>query len=161
LADRMASEVRFEIGQIDGLLGTYCSLLQQPADAVPGPVELAAIGSVLHSFYNGLENVLLAIAKGLGEPLPESAQWHRDLLRQMTRQTDDRPSVLSDETARALAEYLAFRHFYRHSYSFHLDWSKLQGLVGSLHATWATVRAQLSAFLDQVCKPPGDTQQDL
>ncbi len=50
------SQVENEIAQIDQLLLYYVDLLEEASEKVPGRVEMAAIASVLHSFYNGLEN---------------------------------------------------------------------------------------------------------
>jgi len=55
----------------------------------------------------------------------------------MTRQTPTRTQVISAEVALRLADYLGFRHFYRHSYSFALDWSELEDLVTAVQEVWS------------------------
>ena len=143
----------FEIGQIDQLLAVYADLVERVQQRPPDLVEITALASVLHSFYNGLENIFLSIAKGLDEQVPIGDQWHRDLLIHMTRETRDRGSVISTALAKKLADYLGFRHFYRHSYSFFLEWDKLQGLVTSLREVWGQVKEALHAFLERL-RPP-------
>jgi hypothetical protein len=147
LADNVVSPVTFEIGQIDQLLAVYADLADRVQQRPPDLVEITAIASVLHSFYNGLEHIFLSIAKGLDQQVPTGDQWHRDLLIHMTRETANRGSVISTALARKLADYLGFRHFYRHSYSFFLEWDKLQGLVMSLREVWAQVKEDLRIFL--------------
>ena len=150
LADNVVSQVTFEIGQIDQLLAVYADLVERVQQRPPDLVEITAIASVLHSFYNGLENIFLSITKGLDEQVPIGDQWHRDLLIHMTRVTATRGRVISTTLAQKLADYLGFRHFYRHSYSFFLEWGKLQGLVTSLREVWAQVKEDLHAFLGRL-----------
>lgn len=121
MAENVASQVKLEIGQIDQLLVAYADLFDIVYQRAPDMIEIAALASVLHSFYNGLENVFLSIAKGIDQKVPTGSQWHRDLLLQMTQRTVNRGPVISTELAQKLADYLGFRHFYRHTYSFFLE----------------------------------------
>lgn len=150
MAEKVASQVTFEISQIDQLLAAYAELWERAHENTPDLVEMTAMASVLHSFYNGLENIFLSIAKGLDQGVPNSAQWHRDLLVQMTQETTNRPKVISSELVQKLTDYLGFRHFYRHSYSFFLDWNELENLVSSLPDVWDHTRKALQDFLDSV-----------
>lgn len=111
LGKQIMAQVEFEIGQIDQLLEAYADLFVQAQQTQPGLVETTALASVLHSFYNGLENIFLAIAKGIDGNVPSGDHWHRRLLTQMTEAMPDRAPVLKVDTARRLADYLGFRHF--------------------------------------------------
>jgi hypothetical protein len=105
---------------------------------------------VLHSFYNGLENIFLSIAKGIDQKVPTGAQWHRDLLNQMAEATSGRGPVLTIETTHRLANYLAFRYFYQHSYSFLLSWEEMQKLVTELAEVWNQTKQGLQLFLSSL-----------
>lgn len=150
MAEEVISQVKFEIEQIDQLFQFYADLLAQARKGQPNLVEVTALASVLHSFYNGLENIFLSIAKGIDANVPEGAQWHRDLLNQMTTSTPNRESVLTEEMARRLSDYLGFRHFYRHTYSFFLDWEEMEKLVTPLEEVWGQTRGELWAFLNSL-----------
>jgi len=152
LVESVVSQVEFEIGQIDHLFESYADLLEQAQGKAPALVEVTAVGSVLHSFYNGLENIFLSIAKRIDRDVPAGAQWHRDLLTRMTEATPGRGPVLIVDTAHQLANYLAFRHFYRHSYSFFLDWDELEELVTPLAEVWERTKDELQRFLDSLNK---------
>jgi len=147
LAKKVASQVQFGIGQIDQLLETYANLLEHTLESPPDLVEVTALGSVLHSFYNGLESIFLSIAKEVDARVPTGAHWHRDLLSQMAESTHGRGPVLTPEMVSRLADYLGFRHFYRHSYSFCLEWDELAKLVMSLEDVWEQAREELQVFL--------------
>lgn len=146
--EKVASQISFEIGQIDELLESYSELLKRTQTETPNLVEITALASVLHSFYNGLENIFLTVAKKIDQKVPKTTQWHRDLLTQMTKTTSKRGQVLTTDTANGLADYLGFRHFYRHSYSFFLEWDELNKLVGPLDETWKRVKKELQVFLE-------------
>lgn len=136
--------------QIDQLLDSYTDLLTRSQKSTPNLVEITAIASVLHSFYNGIENIFLSIAKRLDEYVPNGFQWHRDLLIQMTQKTPKRNQVISEEMAQELADYLGFRHFYRHSYSFFLEWGEVEKLVILLQKTWMQLKEELNQFVSSL-----------
>ncbi len=148
MVKKVISRVKFDIGQVDHLLESYADLLERSQRSTLDLVEVTAIASVLHSFYNGLENIFLVIAKGIDSDIPTGNQWHRDLLTRMTEPTSNREAVLTIKTAHRLADYLGFRHFYRHSYSFFLKWGELEKLVTSLGEVWKQTKAELELFLD-------------
>jgi len=108
---------------------------------------MTATASVLHSFYNGIENLFLSIARRIDKIVPSDSHWHRDLLIQMTTDSDTRQSVISTDSKEKLADYLGFRHFYRHSYSFLLEWNELKKLVYPLRDVWAQVKNEIESFL--------------
>lgn len=150
LVKRVTAQVNLEIELIGKLFLAYGELLERARHTEPNLIELTALASVLHSFYTGLENVFQAIAKQDEDGLPDSAQWHRDLLWQMARTTAQRSAIISVATAQRLLDYLSFRHFYRHGYSFFLDWDELSKLVQPLPEVWAQTRQDLEGFLQTV-----------
>ena len=152
MIEKIISQVTFEIEQIDQLLERYAELFMRAQADVPNLVDITALASVLHSFYNGLENIFLNIAKRIDLKVPKTTQWHRDLLTQMTKTTSKRGQVLTNDIANRLADYLGFRHFYRHSYSFFLEWDELEKLVGPLDVTWKQIKNELQIFLDSLNK---------
>lgn len=101
----------------------------------------------LHSFYSGLERILELIAVELDGGTLGGADWHTELLQQMTLDLKKiRPSVLARATAAHLDEYRKFRHRVRNIYAMSLDPVRMQPLVEELPALWTDVRRDLSAF---------------
>lgn len=84
--------------------------------------------------------------KGIDQDIPQRTQWHRDLLARMNEPYAERPSVLCAETISRLTDYLGFRHFYRHSYSFLVDWQELQTLAIPLPGIWQRIKEELALF---------------
>ena len=125
-------------------------LIKKCDDTEPEIIELTALASVLHSFYNGVENIFILIAKNIDKEKPEGAKWHKNLLLKMNEEVTGRPAVISDELKDNLINYLGFRHFYRHSYSFFLDWEEIKSLVLSLIDTWEQLKRELKLFLKRI-----------
>jgi hypothetical protein len=147
LTEKVISRIKFEIKQIDRLFELYADLLERVQEDTPDLVDVTAVASVLHSFYNGLENIFLSIVKGIDADVPAGARWHRDLLARMAKPTSSRGPVLTTEMARQLTDYLGFRHFYRHSYSSFLEWDELERLVTPVARVWGQVKGELEVFL--------------
>ena len=127
--ERIKSQIQFQIQQIDKLLKMYNQLLKECREKEPDLVEITAIASVLHSFYNGLENIFEIIAKRIDNGIIQGEQWHKRLLSEMVSKNDKRSAVITNDLKDKLIEYMGFRHFFRHSYSFFLDWDELKKLV--------------------------------
>lgn len=67
-------------------------------------LELAGVAALLHSFYNGVENILKQIVVAHGSDLPQGDSWHRELV-DLAVSTE----LIRQSTADALRPYLAFR----------------------------------------------------
>ncbi len=146
--ENMRSQIRFEIESIDRLLfESYAALLTQVQIKEPNLVEITTLASVLHSFYNGIENICLSIAKELDKEVPAEADWHRRLLDQITKETINRKPLISVEMVSQLDGYLSFRHFFRHAYCDRLKWSKMEEPVLLVVDVWNQFKAKIDTFL--------------
>jgi hypothetical protein len=75
-----------------------------------------AMASTIEKLYTGMEKCLQRIAANVDEFSPKGDSWHKDLIDQMEIATEDRPAVLSRDTANALHALRAFRHRERNIY---------------------------------------------
>ncbi len=166
MTDKAVSEVEREIREIDELFRSFAELLATERDSKPSLIEMSALASTLHSFYNGLENIFSRIAKEIDGFVPAGEDSHRALLRQMTEPNPEREAVLTAAAATDAAEYLSFRHYYRHGYTQHLNWEKLEKLTSPLPTVWQQLKAEVRAFLADLADAapegdatPGDTAE--
>jgi len=84
----------------------------------------------LHGFYSGLEGIFERVASSIDGNVPAGANWHQELLDQMSREIQGvRPAVISPELKDKLEGYRGFRHVVRHVYSYHLNPAKIKSLV--------------------------------
>jgi len=148
LDNKLIAQVNLEISQIDELFKAYSNLLHSIQKQEPDIIEVTACASVLHSFYNGLENIFLCIVKRIDRNVPTGDRWHRDLLYQIGKATPERNQVLMNKTIDQLVDYMGFRHFYRHSYSFSLDWKELEKLIVPVENIWQQIKDELEIFLN-------------
>ena len=137
----------FKIKQINTLIDSYQALFLKVEESSPDLVELAAFASILHSFYNGIENIFQIIIKKVDHETIDDVQWHKEILRKMSEPNKKRDPVISIDTMLLLTQYLSFRHFYRHSYSFYLNWNELEPLVKSLNKIWKRTTSEIKDFL--------------
>lgn len=101
----------------------------------------------LHNFYTGCERIFnLIIAELNGAPL-SGFDWHQRLLDRMTSTWDDRPPMLSHETAHQLREYLGFRHVVRNVYGYELDTERVERLVDRYPFVWHRFQEDVARFL--------------
>ena len=147
MSSNIPRDVADSINDIAELLKTYENLFLTVEQKHPDNIELAALATVLHSFYNGIEGIFIYIAKRIDRTVPNDFSWHHTLLLQATEETDKRIPVISMQTADLLAPYLKFRHFFRHSYAFLLDWPRMKPLVDDLYSVWAAVKNELESFI--------------
>lgn len=145
---KLRRQIATELEQLRRLLQTHHSLFNRSSEPDPSAIELMAMAAVLHSFYNGVENILKRIAIEIDDSMPSGDFWHRDLLDAAMRPGISRPAVLSEELGERLSEYLNFRHFFRHAYTYNLQWDRMRGLVLSCEHTFVRFEAELQSFLE-------------
>ena len=146
--DSLREQVTLERRQLHRLLGGYRPLLEKCAASSPDYIELSALAAMLHSFYNGIENIFKRTTLELGDPMPDDKSWHKNLLDGMTEATGNRKPVLSRELGRRLKEYMEFRHVFRHAYNFDLRWDRMKTLVLGCEETLQLVDGELDRFFE-------------
>jgi len=106
------------------------------------------LGSLLHDFYTGIERLFQKIALELEGGVPKGADWHRELLEDMTLEIRDvRPPVITEPLRKDLDEYLRFRHLFRSLYGFELERDRMRPLMERFDATFAEFERQMTDFL--------------
>lgn len=149
--EKVVEDIEIEIKRIEKLIEGYAPLLKKVKTGKPDFVELGSLAMLLHSFYNGLENVFTRIAKEIDRKMPKGEMWHTQLLEQMTKQTDKRKyAVLSGDTYKDLQEYLGFRHFSRHAYAFDLEWQLMRDLVKRIEDVEERTLGEIKSFISKI-----------
>src|SRR6056297_3065876 len=120
----LISEIKSERKRLQNLVEELQERVNK-IEGKPNGVELRAVASILHDYYTGLEKIFRLIALELDGDLPSGEDWHKRLLDRMAAKIEDlRPPVIDGELKEQLAEYLRFRHLFRHMYGFELRWTR-------------------------------------
>ncbi len=143
----LVEQVGVEREQLHRLPKSHRPLIERCTASPPGEYELSALAAMLHSFYNGVENIFKRIAEELDGQSPRREFWHRQLLDSMSEPGKARSVVLSKGLVERLDSYLDFRHFFRHAYVFTLRWDRMSSLVLGLEETLKLFDEELSRFL--------------
>jgi predicted nucleotidyltransferase len=114
----------------------------------PDEMQVEGAAKHLHDFYNGIERIFERIAVRIDEDLPPGYNWHTLLLQRMRQPFGSRrPAVINRQLEEELAEYLRFRHLFRHTYGYDLQWKRVRKLGEALPGILADLKAQVAAFL--------------
>ena len=105
-------------------------------------LELAGVATLLHNFYNGLENIIKQILFSKKTSIDESGSWHKELLNAAANK-----GIISSKLRERLGEYLAFRHFFSHSYALDLYPEKMEPLVKDASDLYEAFKIEINVFL--------------
>ena len=140
-------KILFEIGQIDELIHEASPLFDLCKIKEPDFVERCGTAMILHSFYNGIENILLLIIKNKESVLPKGIKWHKELFAQAFEATENRSQIFREDLKESLNDYLQFRHFVRHSYGFQLKWEKMKNMLFGMNTMWENIKEDIHLFI--------------
>ena len=154
--EALQQEIQIELRQVRRVVDSLEGLLRHLSGA-PDEYQILSIGGLLHNFYSGVERIFERIAARLDGDVPGGSNRHTDLLRRMEHSwRTARPAVIDHALATRLMDYLRFRHLFRHSYGFDLDWQRCQGLAEGIGQTMARLQEQLHAFLARLPEQPSE-----
>ena len=137
--DKLSQKISAELENIDEVFKEIPSHLKLPYLST---LELAGVAALLHSFYNGIENILKQILAAKNIVIPEGKSWHKELL-----EISVRSEIISEECKKYLGQYLAFRHFFSHSYAFDLYSEKMEPLVEDSENAYSNFKEEISKYL--------------
>lgn len=120
--------------------------LAQDSEEQEAYVDALALN--LHDFYTGVERIFLRIAQDLDGSVPQGAEWHRELLRQMK---EDLPGIRSaalksESLVRDLNDLRGFRHVARNIYTYELDPNRVLELANYLPHCYQALKQEMQNF---------------
>jgi hypothetical protein len=147
LDETVKIKIEHEIFRIEKLITEAKPLLDLCKIREPDFIEITAAAQILHSFYNGVESVIIIFFKSLDEKLPNDTHWHKTLFEMAFGNNSKNVKIFDDDKKEKLVEYLSYRHFIRHSYSSELKWNEMAPLVNELDEIWKKVKIDFSNFI--------------
>ena len=147
--DKTAKDkIEYEISRIEKLINDSKPLLDLCKIKEPDFVEITATAQILHSFYNGIESVVILFLKNTGEKIPNDSKWHKELFEIMFGNNLKNIEIIRLELKEKMGKYLYFRHFIRHSYSSELIWDEMKMLILNLEEIWKMIKYDFELFLN-------------
>ncbi len=101
----------------------------------------------LHNLYSAVEDLFEEVASTFENRVEDTSAYHRELLQRMSIEVPTiRPRLLSAPSTALLDELRAFRHVFRHTYSYSLDPDRIANLREKVLAGWETVEEDMARF---------------
>ncbi len=147
LIRRLQSEIDQEVSFLEALLQELKTLELRLTYKKVSNLDLRAADSILHDFYNGVENIFRRVAQELDGGLPAGEDWHKQLLIDMSLKIKGvRPPLISEDVKLKLQRFLGFRHVFRNIYGFHLEQEQIKTLVKEFPRTLLCLKKEIAAF---------------
>lgn len=147
LPDSILQKINFEFLMIDNELESIKELYHKITLEVPDAVELRALASSLHAFYNGIEKIFYIIHTHRRKSVTANGRWRASLLAEMGKDSVIHKPVISLEMKDNLEQYMAFRHYFRHAYGFTLDWELMKNLCRNLNQIYQQLKIEILNFI--------------
>ncbi len=136
------SKLRLEV-ELENLNNVIVILKDEKMKKNHSKLELAGIATYIHNFYNGVENILKQTLKTKDIIIDDSAYWHKELIERSVKE-----KLITKELSEDLADFMSFRHFFVHSYSFILNEKKLKELHKKIFRTYDKFLEEIKKFTD-------------
>ena len=116
-----------------------------------GEATLESLAYQLHNLYCAFEDLLKLVADSFENHIEARAHYHRTLLWRMKIPIEGvRPALLSETSHKLLDSLRAFRHVFRHAYSYELDPKKLALVVEDALKLKGLYQGEIDHFLEQL-----------
>ena len=140
----LCSEIEYQIEIIEAVFDKISDRKQYIND-VRG---LESLAYQLHNLYSAFEDLFLIIAKHFENTIEDESRYHIELLQRMSIDIKGvRPPLLKRETMNWLDELRAFRHVFRHAYSYEIDKKKLQIVLEAAENLRECYKDDIAKFL--------------
>lgn len=116
-----------------------------------GEANLESLAYQLHNLYCAFEDLLKIVADFFENHINDTAHYHSALLWRMKMPIEGvRPALFSETSYKLLDSLRAFRHVFRHAYSYELDPKKLALVVEDALNLKTLYRGEIDRFLKQL-----------
>lgn len=112
---------------------------------------LESLAYQLHNLYCAFEDLFKIIARFFENNIEDPSRYHIELLNRMTLDIEGvRPQLLSKELAHSLDDLRAFRHFFRHAYTYEIDRKKIDLLLEKVNFLKSNYGKEIESFLKKL-----------
>ena len=116
-----------------------------------GEANLESLAYQLHNLYCAFEDLMKIVADFFENHIDDSAHYHSALLWRMKMAIEGvRPALFSETSYKLLDSLRAFRHVFRHAYSYEVDPKKLALVVEDALKLRGLYQGEIDHFLEQL-----------
>ena len=113
-----------------------------------GAAAVESLGYQLHNLYCAFEDLFKIVAAAFENHVEDKSKYHLELLKRMTLTIEGvRPNLLSHDSYVLLDNLRAFRHFFRHAYSYELDERKVRIVLEDVEKLKGLYKRDVGVFL--------------
>ncbi len=141
-------EFRKKLADLEQLKNDFSTFLETECSTPPNQYELRIIGSFLHDFYTGAEEIfkLIITRNEQTAEVLEGAKWHKEILDRMAEPIGTRDPLFGSELRDQLDEYRGFQHVFRNAYGAELKWKYMKPLVENFKPLAEKLLTKLKKF---------------
>ena len=144
------AEVSAQIKEIEKI---YRAIEDREKGAKTDQATLESLGYKLHNLYCAFEDLFKIVAQYFENQIEDVARYHKELLRRLSLSIEGvRPALISEKTYKLLDELRAFRHFFRHAYSYELRYEKIVPTLESAYQLKGLYQKDTGQFLNTIEK---------
>lgn len=146
----LTAEIDYQILEIEKMVG---KIDERKKDFVKDLRILESLAYQFHNLYCAFEDLFKIVAKFFENTIEDESRYHIEPLKRMTLDIEGiRPPLISKELASVLDEFRAFRHFFRHAYSYEIDNKKIDLLLEKFEYIKKRYKEDISNFFNLLKK---------
>ncbi len=143
----LKSEIKDDLKSIDKIYKNLIKIIKE-INKEPDLKEKSFIGYTLHNLYCAFENIFKNISVFFENQIDSNYQYHINLLKRMKLDIEEiRPRIISDDMFIYLDELKKFRHLFRYSYDYELNYNKMKIVINSASKLKNLYKNEFNKFL--------------
>ncbi|ODS30540.1 MAG: hypothetical protein SCARUB_04343 [Candidatus Scalindua rubra] len=140
----LTAEINYQILEIDKIIS---KIDERKRDFTHESRSLESLAYQFHNLYCAFEDLFKMVAKFFENVIEDERRYHIELLKRMMINIEGvRPPLISKELASSLDDFRAFRHFFRHAYSYEIDNKKIGLLIERFEIIKKRYKEDISNF---------------
>lgn len=144
----LKAEIEAQIKEIERL---FLEIEERKKGASRSKARLESLAYKLHNLYCAFEDLFKVVAGHFENQVEDIARFHKELLKRMSIRIEGvRPALLSEDAFKVLDELRAFRHFFRHAYSYELRYERLKPVIEAAAKLRGLYRKDIERFLREI-----------
>jgi len=147
----LISRIIFIIESIDVFVIDNDDRFTKALKSKPAPDLQVDISNGIKSFYSGVVDLLLVLANNIDGYVPGTRTNNSKLFLQLSKQTETRDSLISEEVMQKLIHYDTVLKKMDSSNT-NIDWETLRPLIEEVHIIWSLIKLKTEQLILKLLK---------